>query len=101
MKQKILSLFLVLPLLLYGFPVSASTAHRMIVVYTDDLLTALIVGFILSLVIAFLFKARLKTARRQSFARNYIRQGSFRLRRKQDMYLYSNTTRTRVRDSRK
>lgn len=80
---------------------AASTAGSMIRIYTDDLITAFIIGLILSFVIAFIFKAKLKTARRQNQARNYIRTGSLNIRRRRDQYLYANTTRTRIRDSKK
>ena len=53
-------------------------------------------GLAIGAVVAFSFKAQMKTVRRKSGAANYIRDGSFRLTRQQDIYLYTTTTRRRI-----
>ena len=56
------------------------------------------VGLLLALLIAWLavrsMKRKLNTARPQAAALNYMTQGSFRLTQQQDIFLFSNTTRT-------
>ena len=55
-------------------------------------------GILIALVMAWLIvrsmKRKLNTARPQAAAMNYMTQGSFRLTQQQDIFLYSNTTRT-------
>ncbi len=65
----------------------------------EYIMLALLISFVISLLIALGFRAQLKTARKQQFASNYIRRGSFKLDHSRDKYLYSNTTKTKVRDS--
>lgn len=60
------------------------------------LLPALLIAFVIALLIALGFKHQLKTARPQRAARNYVQNGSFRLNNSRDIYLYSNTTRTKI-----
>lgn len=60
------------------------------------LIPALPIAFVIALLIALGFKHQLKTARPQRAARNYVQKGSFRLHNSRDIYLYSNTTRTKI-----
>ena len=53
------------------------------------------VSFIIALIVAFILKQRMKTARRRPLAHDYITPGSFRLTAQSDMFLYSSVTRTR------
>ncbi len=63
------------------------------------LLPALLIGFVISLLIALGFKAQLKTAVPEKYAGSYVRKGSFNLRHSNDIYLFSRTTRTRIESS--
>ncbi len=69
--------------------VPVNRANRMLPIF-------LIVGLAIGAAVAFSFKAQMKTVRRKSGAANYIRDGSFRLTRQQDIYLYTTTTRRRI-----
>ena len=59
------------------------------------LLAGLGVGFIA----AFVLKGQMKTVRRKQEASSYIRDGSFRLTRSQDLYLYTTTTSRKIETS--
>lgn len=43
-----------------------------------------------------IIKGRMNTARPQNYAREYVKQGSFVLTNQQDLYLYTNTTKTAI-----
>ncbi|MDR3239308.1 MAG: TPM domain-containing protein [Clostridiales bacterium] len=49
----------------------------------------------ISLIVTLIMKSRMNTARPQRQARRYVREGSFRLTRQSDMFLYSHTARSR------
>ncbi len=65
---------------------------------TGDILfkIAVIVIFsaLLATVVSMILRAQLKTAKRQSLANQYVRNGSFNLAVQRDMFLYSNVVRT-------
>ncbi len=52
------------------------------------------VSAVLALVIVSFMKSQMNTAKPQPYAREYMKKGSFMLTNQQDLYLYSNTTRT-------
>lgn len=56
------------------------------------------VGFVLSLIITGIMTASLKSVRSQSSAREYVRQNSLYLTGQQDVFLYSNVTKTEIKD---
>jgi len=56
----------------------------------------MIVGAGIALIVVFSMKAGMKSVRRKRGAANYIQDGSFRLDRSQDIFLYSTTTRRRI-----
>lgn len=56
----------------------------------------LIAGVAVGLITILIFKAQMKTVRRQSNASRYIRKGSFQLNRSQDIYLYTSTSRAMI-----
>ena len=56
--------------------------------------TALIIGLIAALIAIVIMRSRMNTARMQKSATNYLKDGSFRLRQRSDMFLYSRVTRT-------
>ena len=58
----------------------------------------LAVGFVLSLIITGIMTASLKSVRSQSSAKEYVRQGSMMLTGQQDIFLYSNVTKTEIND---
>ncbi len=55
---------------------------------------ALLIGFIAALVTILIMRSRMNTARLQSQAQEYIKDGSFQLTRHTDVYLYSRVTKT-------
>ena len=55
-----------------------------------------VLGIIVGFVATFLMKYSMKTARAKNNAADYVRPGSFRLTRQQDIYLYRTRTRVRV-----
>lgn len=55
---------------------------------------AIILSFIIALIVVSVMKSQMNTARPQPAAREYVKKGSFVLTNQQDLYLYSNTTRT-------
>jgi hypothetical protein len=57
-------------------------------------LGCLLAGIIIALVIVMVMKSAHKTVKKQRTATNYIRQGSFNLRKKTDSFLYRNVSRT-------
>lgn len=64
-----------------------------------SLLIAVIIGAVVSLIIVFSMKSKLKSIRPQKGAANYVRNGSFTLTRDADIFLYRNVTRTRRQSS--
>lgn len=56
--------------------------------------TALIIGLIAALITIVIMRSRMNTAKLQNSAANYLKDGSFRLRQRSDMFLYSRVTRT-------
>ena len=55
-----------------------------------------VLGLIIGLVVTFLMKRSMKTARPQHLAADYVRPGSFQLTRRMDLFLYRTRTRVRV-----
>ncbi len=64
-----------------------------------SLLIAVVIGAVISLIIVFSMKNKLKSVRPQKTASNYVRQGSFMLTKDLDLYLYRTVTRTRRADN--
>ncbi|MBQ8255050.1 MAG: TPM domain-containing protein [Clostridia bacterium] len=60
-----------------------------------SLLIAVVIGAIISLIIVFSMKSKLKSVRPQKAASNYVRNGSFMLTKDLDLYLYRTITRTK------
>ena len=57
------------------------------------LAVSLIIGLIVALIVTSVMKSKLKSVAMQKNAREYIREGSFNLRKSRDLYLYSTVTR--------
>lgn len=55
---------------------------------------ALIIGLIIAAVAILIMRSKMNTAKLQKSAANYLKDGSFRLRQRSDMFLYSRVTRT-------
>jgi uncharacterized protein len=55
---------------------------------------ALIIGLIIAAVAILIMRSKMNTAKMQKSAANYLKDGSFRLRQRSDMFLYSRVTRT-------
>ncbi|MBQ7780198.1 MAG: TPM domain-containing protein [Clostridia bacterium] len=60
-----------------------------------SLLIAVLIGAVISLIIVFSMKSKLKSVRPQKTASNYVRSGSFTLTKDLDLYLYRTIVRTR------
>ncbi len=58
----------------------------------------LAVGFVLSLIITGIMTSSLKSVRSKANAKDYVRQGSMMLTGQQDIFLYSNVTKTEIND---
>lgn len=57
-------------------------------------LTAILISTVIALIVVLIMKSGMKTTRPEIMADNYIRKGSFNLRRSRDVFLYSTITRT-------
>ena len=55
---------------------------------------ALIIGLIAAVITVLVMRSKMNTAKLQKNAANYLKEGSFRLRQRSDMFLYSRVTRT-------
>ncbi len=64
-----------------------------------SLLIAVVIGAVISLIIVFSMKSKLKSVRPQRAASNYVRNGSFNVTKQLDLYLYSTVTKTRRADT--
>lgn len=56
----------------------------------------IIIAFVIALVIVLVMRSSMNTAKPQPFAREYVKKDSFVLTNQQDIYLYSNTTKTAI-----
>lgn len=59
------------------------------------ILAAAVIGFVISLLVTGVMKGQLKTVKRKPTADNYIKDGSFVLRRERDVFLYRNVSRVK------
>ncbi len=59
-----------------------------------EILIAILIGFVISLIIMMVHKSALKTVHMQSSAKDYIKDGSFRLTNKREIYLYKKVDKT-------
>ena len=64
-----------------------------------DLIVALGIGAVAGFITITVMKSGMKTAKPQRGAQSYVRQDSFKLNKQRDMFLYTNTTRTRRQSS--
>ena len=62
-------------------------------------LLSFVVGLVIGTIVALIFRGQMKTVRRKVNAQSYIRDGSFKLNRVQDIYLYTTTTRRKIETS--
>ena len=98
MIKKILALIITL-LLLSSMTLSAFASGG----YSGDgefdlgqmIIVSLVIGIVVGLIVAFSLKAQLKSVRKRYTAHEYIREGSVRIKRVGDFYLYRNVVRTR------
>ena len=58
------------------------------------LFASLIIGLIIAAMTVLVMRSKMNTAKMQKSAANYLKDGSFRLRQRSDMFLYSRVTRT-------
>lgn len=81
-----------------GFIAYADTVEDTLVYHFDvlkNLLIAAVVGVIVSFIALSVMKGKLKSVRPKNSASDYVRDGSFKLTRDSDIYLYRNISRTR------
>lgn len=62
---------------------------------TNPFLIALVIGLVAAIVTILIMRSRMNTARLQSGAVDYLKDGSFHLRQRSDMFLYSRVSKTR------
>ena len=62
-----------------------------------EIVLILVVSSLVSLAVCAVFAAQMKTAKRSSYAHNYVYAGDTRLRERSDRFLYHNVVRTRIR----
>lgn len=60
-----------------------------------NILISLVIGIVVAAVVVIVMRASMNTKRKQRSAGDYLRSGSYHLRTKQDMFLYSNVTKVR------
>ncbi len=60
------------------------------------LITALIVGFVISLIVTGIMRAQLKSVRQQNAATTYVKKGSMNVSESRDLFLYRNVTRVKI-----
>lgn len=56
----------------------------------------LIIALVIALIVVFVMKGQMKTIRKKAGAASYVKEGSFRLTRQQDIYLYTTTRRRKI-----
>lgn len=61
--------------------------------FFNNLIIALVVGFVIALIVVTSMKNKLKSVARVDHAREYVRKDSFKLSHSRDLYLYSTVTR--------
>ena len=61
--------------------------------FGKHLLISMIIGFVIAFIATAVMRARLKSVRSKSGASDYVRQGSFRVTRSNDLFLYRRVTR--------
>lgn len=79
-----------------GEPYSASHTLKTPAKVIGYFAAAIGVSVVLALIIVLIMKARMKTARPKPAANEYVKKDSFVLTNQQDIYLYSNTTKTAI-----
>jgi uncharacterized protein len=62
--------------------------------FSGNLITALVVGFIVAIITVSVMKGKLRSVRRQNEARQYVKEGSMQLTQSGDYFMYRNVTRT-------
>lgn len=62
--------------------------------YKSALLISVGVGLVVAFIVVSIMKGQLKSVRKQSGAGNYIKEGSFKLTRSNDFFLYRTVTKT-------
>lgn len=76
----------------YGDDHTVKTPGKMLIYFGSAVGIALVLAFI----VVSVMKSKMNTARPQLQAREYVKKGSFVLTNQQDLYLYSNTTKTAI-----
>lgn len=59
----------------------------------EAILVCIAIALVAAFVVTGAMKSQLKSVRRQNAAGNYVKDGSFRLYKRQDLFLYKNVTR--------
>ena len=66
--------------------------------YSPSLLLSLVIGLVVAGITLLIMRASMNTKRQQHSAGEYVQAGSYQLHRQQDLFLYSNVTKTRKQD---
>lgn len=63
--------------------------------FFKNLLFSLVIAFVIAFIVTSAMKKQLKSVEKQTYAREYVRAGSFRLNHSRDLFLYSTVNRVR------
>ncbi len=58
-----------------------------------------VISLVIAIFVPFTFTLSMKTAKRETYAMDYVKDGSFNLHKKYDRYLYSHVSRTKIQKS--
>ncbi len=78
----------------YDSPYGDEIVHYGELSVANIFLISLLVGLVAAIITIFIMRSAMNTARLQSGAVDYLKDGTFRLRQRSDMYLYSRVSRT-------
>ena len=70
----------------------AGTPYRAPFPWLENIAIALVIGFVIALIVVGILAAQLKSVRRQTAAREYMKPGSLNVTEQRDLYLYTTVT---------
>ena len=76
-----------------GDPYDVDNAPKASFGFINRLMISLFIGFAVALIATLVMRSQLKSVRAQTGAGDYVKQGSLKITRKQDLFLYRNVTR--------
>ncbi len=90
----LLAVLLCVSLALPAFAEAATAAPMKGFHWLRNLIISLVVGLIVALIATSVMKGKLRSVYKQNAAASYVREDSFEVQKKKDMYLYSTTQKT-------